>query len=196
MRHLQLNCGKCKQSLSFPLPEATIHSPCPACGTDIHVIAFPALIRESAPGRTGEALVVDEESSCFYHLTKKAEVACEACGRFMCSLCDIDFEGQHICPTCFEKGAQKGNLVRLEKGRTRYDDLALLLAILPVIFFCATILTAPAALFISIRYWNAPLSVVRKSRWRFVAAIIIAALQLLLWGFYAIGIFGAMSAQA
>lgn len=193
MKLLQINCGKCDSPLSLPLPEASVHSPCPECGAEIEVAVFPALIRKFADGESGETLVVDDDSSCFYHTTKKAAIACEACGRFLCSLCDIDFNEQHLCPTCFETGASKGKLERLEKGRMRYDELALFLAIVPVLFYCVTILTAPAALFISIRYWNAPLSVVRNSKWRFVVASVLASVQILVWGFYAIFFLGSIS---
>lgn len=194
MRLLQLNCGKCSQPLSLPLPEANIHSPCPSCNADIQVVAFPALIRETMAGEAGKTLLVDDESSCFYHPTKQAEVPCDACGRFLCSLCDIDFYGKHLCPVCFEKGSEKGKLERLQNRRIIYDDLALFLAVVPLLlyvvpplFYFVTVLTAPAALFVAIRYWNRPLSVVRKSRWRFVAAILIAGMEVLGWAIYITG---------
>jgi hypothetical protein len=195
MKHLQLNCGKCKRLMSLPLPESIVNSTCPSCDTGIQVMTFPSLVKESTPGKAGKTLFVDDESSCFYHPTKQAEIPCDGCGRFLCSLCDIDFQGEHLCPVCFEKGSQKGKLERLQNRRILYDELALFLAIIPVLFFCVTILTAPAALFVSIRYWKAPLSIVRKSRWRFVAAAVFSGLELLLWGVYAIFIFGALSQQ-
>jgi hypothetical protein len=193
MRLLQLNCGKCKEFLSLPLPEASIHAPCPKCDAEIQVIAFPALVRESAVGQAGKALLVDDESSCFYHPTKKAEVPCDACGRFLCSLCEIDFYGNHLCPICFEKGSQKGKLERLQNKRVCYDELALFLAIFPVaviFLYCISPLTALAALFVAIRYWNKPLSIVRKNRWRFVVAILVAGAELLAWGAYALFVAG------
>jgi hypothetical protein len=191
MKLLQINCGKCKRPLSLPLPEASVHSPCPECGADIEVAAFPALIRKFADSASGESLVVDDDSSCFYHPTKKAAIACEACGRFLCSLCDIDFNERHLCPACFESGASKGKVEALEKGRLRYDEIALFLSIVPIIFYCVTILTAPATLFVTIRYWKAPLSVVRYSKWRFVVASLLAGAQLLLWGLFGFNFLGA-----
>lgn len=38
------------------------------------------------------------------------------------------------------------------------------------------------ALFVAIRYWNAPRSLVRRTRIRFVAAIVLAVLQIAGWG--------------
>lgn len=184
MKVFQLNCGKCKRPLSFPLPEATVHSPCPACGADIQVGAFPALLKGSAQGKATETPLAADESSCFYHPTRKAEAPCEACGRFLCSLCDVEFNERRLCPTCIEKGAEKGALERLQKKSVRYDELALFLAVAPMLFYCITIITAPAALFIAIRHWNSPMSIVRKNRWRFVLAILIAGLQMLAWGLF------------
>ena len=191
MKHLQLNCGKCKRPLSLPLPEATVRSVCPSCAAAIQVRAFPALLKGVEPGKAGKSVLVDDESSCFYHPTKRAEILCDACGRFLCSLCDIEFHGDHLCPVCFEKGSQKGKLERLQNKKILYDELALFLAIVPILFYCITIFTAPAALFIVVRYWNKPLSVVRKNRWRFVVAAVFALLELLLWGAYATSMVGA-----
>ena len=45
-----------------------------------------------------------------------------------------------------------------------------------------TFITAPAALFIAIRYWNTPMGAVPRSRWRAVLAIIFAGAQIAGWG--------------
>jgi hypothetical protein len=61
--------------------------------------------------------------------------------------------------------------------------VALRLAVLPLIMFWFTIGTAPAALYLSIRNWNAPTSVVKRGKGRFVAAIFISGLEILGWAF-------------
>jgi hypothetical protein len=48
------------------------------------------------------------------------------------------------------------------------------------IFFYASIFTAPAALYVAIRYWNAPSSLVPRRKWRQMSAILIALAELLL----------------
>jgi len=55
------------------------------------------------------------------------------------------------------------------------------MAFTPLIIFYFTILTAPTTLYIVIRYWNAPGSIVRKSRWRMVVAFIAALLEIAAW---------------
>lgn len=179
-----VQCPKCHARLLegiFNLPEL---SPCPACGVPLQVELFPALFRKINPGQSGEAILVEGESSCFFHPQKKAQRPCEGCGRFLCALCDCELSGQHYCPACLEAGKTKGKIKSLDNQRTLYDSIALSLAIYPILFFYFTLITAPMTLFIAIRYWKAPRSVVRRSRVWFIAAIIIALLQLTGWGIF------------
>jgi hypothetical protein len=163
----------------FNLPNL---APCPACRVPLHVEVFPALFRPPARGRGGEALMVEGESSCFYHPQKKAIVPCQGCGRFLCALCDCELRGEHFCPACLEVGRQKGRIQRLENQRTLYDGIALSAAVLPLLIFYFTVVTAPIALYIALRYWNAPRSIVHRTKIRLVMAIIVATLQIIGWG--------------
>lgn len=176
-----LDCPKCRA----PLTEAQVNqerlTPCPACGTELLAEVFPALFRPIAAGQDGERLLVESEASCFYHPEKKAVRPCEGCGRFLCALCDCELHGEHFCPTCLEVGKKKGKIKRLENERTLYDSVALALAVYPMLIFYFTIVTAPMALFIAVRYWNAPRSIVHRTRWRLVLAVVIAVLQLVGW---------------
>jgi hypothetical protein len=156
-------------------------APCPACGVPLLTEVFPALFRKTSAGQTGEAVIIEGESSCFYHPQKKAVLPCEGCGRFLCALCDCSLHGKHYCPTCLEAGKTKGKIKSLENQRTLYDQVALSLAILPLIFFYFTLVTAPMALFVAIRYWNAPRSILRRTRIRFIIAIVIALLEIAGW---------------
>jgi len=58
------------------------------------------------------------------------------------------------------------------------------LALFPLAAFWFTLVTAPMALYIAIRHWNAPLSVVGRGKGRFVAAIILSGLQVLGWALF------------
>jgi hypothetical protein len=155
--------------------------PCPACGVLLQVEVFPALFRKISTGRSGEAIMVEGESSCFYHPQKKAVLPCDGCGRFLCALCDCLFDGRHFCPACLETGKSKGKIQNLENQRTLYDGIALALAIFPMIIFYFTIITAPMALFVAIRYWKAPQSILRRTKIRFIAAIVVSLLQIAGW---------------
>ncbi len=182
MKAFQVDCASCGGQISVPLPEASVRSPCPACAAEVWVEVFPALLKASAPGKPGEHLLVDDESSCFYHPAKKAVVPCDGCGRFLCALCDIEMNGQHLCPACIQAGVRKAKLKHLKKESVYYDEIALAVALVPMLLVWVTVITAPIALYIAIRHWRTPLSVVPRRRWRFVMAISVAVLQLVGWG--------------
>jgi len=179
-----IQCPACRASLMDGVFNRPDFSPCPACGVPLQVTVFPAMFRKTAAGHAAETILVEGESSCFYHPQKKAVLPCDSCGRFLCALCDCPLNGQHFCPTCLDTGRTKGKIQSLDHQRILFDSIALGLVIYPVIivfFFYLTIITAPVALFLSIRYWNAPMGIVRRTKIRFVAAIIIAVLEILAW---------------
>ncbi|MEI9894526.1 MAG: hypothetical protein WDN28_11725 [Chthoniobacter sp.] len=154
---------------------------CPSCRARLQVEVFPAVLRPPGLGVAGETVVLDGEATCFFHATKRAVVPCGSCGRFLCAVCDVEMNGEHLCSLCIESGKKKGRMQKLENKRTLYDNLALAVALIPMIFGYTTIIGAPIAIFIAIRYWNAPSSVVPRTRWRSVVAIIVALLQLVGW---------------
>jgi len=155
--------------------------PCPVCASPLQVEIFPAFFRPIESGRSGDAVLVESEANCFYHPQKKAVIPCEGCGRFLCVLCDCELRGQHFCPQCLEIGKKKGKIRSLENERTLYDSIALGLAVVPLLIFYLTIFTAPMALYVAIRYWHAPRSIVHRTKVRLVFAIIFASLQLIGW---------------
>jgi hypothetical protein len=183
MNSFQLLCPKCKTPLREDMLNREQLAPCPACAAPLQVQIFPALFRPLQMGRSGESLVLETESSCFFHPQKKAVVHCEGCGRFLCALCDCELHGQHFCPQCLETGKKKGKIKSIENERTLYDSIALGLAVVPLLpfFVVVTFLTAPAALYVAIRYWKAPRSIVRRTNVRLVLAVILASLQIIGW---------------
>lgn len=170
----------------FNLPE---FAPCPSCGAPLQVEVFPSFFRKIAPGKSAEAVMLEGESSCFYHPQKKAVLPCDGCGRFLCALCDCEIKGQHFCPACLEAGKTKGKIKNLDNQRTLYDSIALALTIYPLLIFYFTIVTAPMALFIAIRYWKSPPSIVRRTKARFIAAITLALLEIGGWMTLLIAVF-------
>src|SRR5262245_9590695 len=102
MSEALVTCGKCLK----PLPAAVLNSAgpahCPTCRVPLHALVFPALFRPVARGEIGERLVSEGEASCYYHPQKKAVLPCSRCGRFLCALCDVDLNGEHLCPSCLE----------------------------------------------------------------------------------------------
>lgn len=178
-------CPHCRAAL----PGACCNTPapvkCPACGRRQRTVLFPAFFRPVDRGHVGERVEMEGDAGCFHHPGRKAVVACEGCGRFLCALCDVPMGGRHLCAGCIEAGRRKGKLANLHRHRVLYDDVALALAVYPLVIpflgWVFVILTAPASLFVVMRYWKEPLGVVRRSRWRFVMAALLAALSLTGW---------------
>lgn len=177
-------CSRCQTILSPEAINAAALVACSSCGIKQRVDIYPALVNGRSAGQAGERLLSQKEASCYYHPEKRAHLPCSACGRFMCALCDIELEGRHICPVCLEKGKISEKITQLVDRRVSYDSIALLVALLPIITIWFTLITAPIALFLSIRYWNAPLSIVSRSRIRFIVAIAAALIQIGLWGLF------------
>ena len=173
----RVSCTGCNTALPETVLNRQEPSHCPACGASLWVEVFPALFKNPVVGQAGEALLVDGESSCFYHTQKKAHTPCDACGRFLCALCDLEFNGQHLCPRCLESGKTKGKLRSLENHRTLYDSAALWMAILPLLVFPFVAVTGPIAVFVAVRYWNEPGSIIRRSRVRSVIAIFLGLIE-------------------
>ena len=184
-----LLCDKCRAVL----PDALFNTPepvgCPGCHAPLLVQVFPAFYREQAGARAAESIASDEDASCFYHPRKKAVVPCGQCGRFLCALCDLELDGRHLCPGCVEAGRAAHGTLALQnglllQGRTLHDKIALSLAAAPLfpVFLFFSLFTAPAALFMVVRYWNEPRRrPVPAGRGRLIVAGLLALTQLVGW---------------
>ena len=171
MNERLVSCPKCKSSLTGLGFNQARFIPCPTCRTPLQIELFPALFRRIATGRDAEAVLVEGESSCFYHPQKRAVVPCDACGRFLCALCDCELKGGHFCPGCLESGQKKKQIQGIENVRVLHNRTAFVLSVLP--FF----ITGLAALYIVLRYRKEPGSLVNPMRWAFPAALILGSLQ-------------------
>jgi uncharacterized paraquat-inducible protein A len=144
---------------------------CPGCGRNLRAAVFPA-ISNHALGASPAALQGETEASCFYHPQSRATVPCQQCGRFLCALCDLEVDGRHICPRCFESAE------KVEPRRVMYDSMALALSTFPMLLFWPALVGAPWALFIVLRRWNAPSSIVPRTKIRFVLAALFALAEI------------------
>lgn len=176
-----LSCTNCNHPLPGKLLNTSDLVNCPSCNTSLLVDVFPALFRTPTSGQSGEALSEQNEAGCFYHPNKKAVVLCEMCGRFLCALCDLELDGRHLCPSCIEKGKKNRKLKSLENHRLLYDNIALALAVYPLLMFWLTILTAPLAIFVAVRYWKSPSSILPRTKIRYILAIVLAIMQIAGW---------------
>jgi len=156
--------------------------PCPACGTPLQVEIFPRCFVRSLQEKPASQLWWMANQAAFTIRKKRPRLFAPPAVVFFapCAICELG--GQHLCPACLEAGKQKGKIKSLENHRTLYDSMALALAVYPLLIFYFTIITAPAALFVAIRHWNSPSSIIPRTKIRFVVAIVIALVELAGWG--------------
>ena len=175
----------CKRLVAFATPmrapEAAV-AQCPGCLKPFELVMFPAMTAAPKVARAQLVPETGEDATCFFHATNQADAVCEACGRFLCSVCAVDFGGSTLCPACI--AAKKANPARAASSRWLFDGIALQLALLPIIIFWpTTLLTAPAVLALVVYSWKKPGGVLPRMRWRFVLACLVALVQIAGWTF-------------
>jgi len=182
-RHVgQVMCPSCQAPLPRMLFNRDSGGACPTCDTPLLLTVFPALFADPAQERVGANALQDAaQASCYYHPHKEAVVPCDSCGLFLCSLCATEIGGRQVCPRCLERDLASEQQTQLLARRTLYPQMAYALAIYPLFIPYLTLFTAPAALFIAVRYWKAPGSLVSPSPVRKVLAVVLSSLQIAAW---------------
>ena len=180
-----IHCTNCKSTLPTNIGSLEAVG-CPSCGKELDLHVFPAFFRQLTAARE-QKLSLDGESDCYVHSGKKAEHVCDMCGRFMCALCDLELDGQHLCPSCLNSGREKGKLEKLKRDVMRYDHLALTISLVMIFLWYFAVFISPYIWYLSIRHWNKKESPVQQwTRLRFSIASLIALLafagSLFLWG--------------
>jgi hypothetical protein len=170
-------CPGCHLPLAGSNFTAATLNRCPNCQRRILVEMFPALHRPLSAGVVGERILEEGVSSCFYHDQKKAVISCDGCGRFLCALCDVEFNRQHLCPPCLQTSQTKGKIPTLDSDRVLWDSAALVISVLPMVF------TPLLALGFAIFSFFRPSSLVSRTRIRAYLAIVLSLLQILFWVF-------------
>ena len=174
-----LRCPKCSSSLDPDQFSRGGGRSCWGCGVELIATTFPALWRGAGASEVGVDLTIGDEAACFFHEGKQAQSICQSGGRYLCALCHTEIAGMSLCPSCLDKGVRKQEVAALEKRRFIAADAALLIAVLSLILWPLSIIGGPAVLYIVIRYWNAPGSLVRRSKPRFIVSLFIAAVPFL-----------------
>jgi len=182
-RHVgQVICPSCQAPLPRMLFNRDSGGACPTCDIPLRVMVYPALFADPAQERVGANALQDaSQASCYYHPHKEAVVPCDGCGLFLCSLCATEIGGRQICPRCLERDLGSEQQTQLLARRTLYPHMAFALVFYPLIFPYVTLFTAPAALFIVVRYWKAPGSLVSSLLVRKVLVLVLSSLQIAAW---------------
>jgi hypothetical protein len=169
-------CAQCETPL--PAWELAVGetATCTSCGSRNLVRAFPAILEGGATASRAES-AVEGEASCYDHPAKRAIAACSQCGRFVCQLCSVEFAGGVWCPSCVAAGAGAAKAVHADTFRDLHDSTSLVLPLAALLFWPAVAIAAPASLVLTAMRWKRPISLVRRNRWRFVVAAIVATAE-------------------
>lgn len=178
-----LSCPKCKRAVGALDWFDANGCRCLFCREDFRFVPFPALTKTADVAKP-QAVVVADDSTCFFHAENQAEKVCDSCGRFLCSVCSVPFAGNILCPTCISTKKKTDEKIITE--RPLYDLLALILVIgplVPVISFFLTAISAPWALAIVITKWKKPRSLVWPGRTLLIIAGLLALIEIGAWAF-------------
>ena len=173
-----LPCPKCRRVLDSLSWHNAGGGTCWNCRGEFEFTGFPALT--AAPVRAvPKAVLVAEHATCFFHAENQAETPCDSCGRFLCAVCAIDFSAQRFCPSCVSTARTSDT--RAITQRTLYEGIAMAVALLPMLMWPLTLITAPVALGVVIVGWRKPRSLVGGGKGKLVIAGIFALLQIGGW---------------
>ena len=171
-------CPKCKTPLAGIGETDTGEGICGGCAVILEYTLYPARNRPKPVARAVRSM--EGDATCYFHPQNHAVAVCDDCGRYVCTVCELPAEdGGRRCPPCVSAGRKKTKLKADEV--VVYDSLALGLAVLPVLVWPATLLTAPAALCVALYGWKKPRSLVRPGSWKFVTALIVSVLEIGAW---------------
>jgi hypothetical protein len=91
---------------------------CPQCNGSFEALRFdPPEVR--AVVQAVELSGPEGATACSSHRGNVAASNCGRCGVFMCELCQIDTDGQLLCPGCFDRLSAEG---ALPSARTTFRD--------------------------------------------------------------------------
>jgi hypothetical protein len=179
----QLNCPRCSEPVPVTPSGSAQTLRCPACSANVEAAIFPALLSGHS-ARTKIQLAEGSDAGCFFHSRYRAMIPCEVCGRFLCELCSINVGARILCAECISNLRKQKSESGLGHHAALFDNTALFLVIGPAIslfFSVFTLLSAPAALFLSFYYWSRQWTLLGRSRVRFVIAIASSLLLLVGW---------------
>jgi hypothetical protein len=167
---MALACPECGFELKPYFLESPDYRPCHVCGHETSALPYPACFAAAKVITAADLSREEDDASCFYHESKKAMQSCSQCGRFLCALCAAQIGNDVLCPSCIVSGEKRPGADkiadRLERGRTLYDSTALIVAVLPALTVWLSLFGGPASVFIALRYWRRPSSIVRRYQWR------------------------------
>jgi hypothetical protein len=123
----------------------------------------------------------DGDAVCFYHESKSAVVACDECGRFLCSLCELTIGTSRLCSSCLERQRSAGSHdLPIAVRVVRYDRIVLTIAMFSWLTGPFGLLAVLALSLWHRKKWLGPLGI---GQYRYGLAVLVAlATFLVVWG--------------
>jgi hypothetical protein len=178
-----LSCARCSETLPVSQAGSQQTFQCPTCHAEVEAFIFPAFQDDPAT-RPQIEVAQESEAVCFFHPRHRALRPCDQCGRFLCRLCAIHVGERKLCAECLAQLRKQKSETGLIHHAALFDNAALFLVIAPTVTIALaflTIISAPAALFLSIYYWPRQWTLLRRSRLRFGVAGLLSVLVLAGW---------------
>jgi hypothetical protein len=169
------------QKLSMPdLPVVTDYaSKWGAAPHDIRL--FPAVIRSSELVKP-ESILEHGQATCFFHERVPATAICDVSGRMICNLCTTEYKGKTVSLEALQTLVGNTSDSKVKNYQTKWDSIALALAVFPLLTVFFTLFTAPIVLWICIFKWKeGPTGVFSHMRWRYVVAGLLSLAQIAFW---------------
>ena len=181
-----LTCPECGLALPFHALDPNQELTCTGCRRPLRGQVFR---RWSAPDfkpALGSERALDGDAVCFFHASNRAALACDACGRFVCTVCDLQVGARHLCPACLSTGLDKQKLPEIVPRRFLWSQAALVIGLLGLfpglIMWPFVIVSGPLGIFFALFGWKRPGSLVTGQRhWMAVVGIILCLAQIVTW---------------
>jgi len=186
-----VTCPRCRLPIAPVAIGDNGATECTVCHERMEVTLFPAAVRPQEKGMQPEKVLTAGEATCYLHQDHIAVAACEACGAYVCALCDIPIAGKHYCGTCFTARRHSGVLVHETVlhdqgalgGSFIYLFMSCFISIMPfktlVFFIIPMVLVGAVVCAFCVWNWNKVHTPYPRSHARFVAAIVFAAIGIL-----------------
>lgn len=142
-------CPRCGRPLDHAALVSGVQT-CPLCRGRFEAIRFDPPAPDASVARVSEA-GPEAAHPCPAHPGNAASVHCSRCGVFACSLCRIDTDGQVLCPACFERLADKGELPSLVASYRDHGRTQGLLVVLGFLLFFLAPVSGPASIYYGTR---------------------------------------------
>ena len=160
------SCPHCGGDVA-PVESETGWQSCPSCANRLQVRIWTVVHQN-----TNAAVALSDQATCFFHPDKAFQACCQRCGRFVCTLCDLQLGAEHICPACFERGrtdsGTEGSKAEWRSRDVLYDSIAVTLGWGWILFWPVFLAAVPIVIVLHVKYRKAPRAyVIPRSGWRF-----------------------------